>query len=161
MRRAMKLDSRTMVVLLPMHEPVDKHQDKSDTNHHRRVIYDHRAVSCVIRRIGMPKSETAAPAERLTHRAWRDWPERWDAKDDCEDDAEDHDSDICRPAHDGRKTECSFLRQKCGRATTVKEQCRRHDERDLLQHHARAQDCIKCCDCVAVSVSLQRWNREQ
>lgn len=61
MRRAMKLDAGTMVVLLPMHEPVDKHQEKSNTNHHGRVICGHRTVSFVIRRMATPKSETAGP----------------------------------------------------------------------------------------------------
>lgn len=109
MRRAMKLDAGTMVVLLPMHEPVDKHQEKSNTNHHGRVICGHRTVSFVIRRMATPKSETAGPAERLTHRARRDWPERWDAKDDGEYEAEDYHSDIGHPANNGRKPECSFL----------------------------------------------------
>lgn len=110
MRRAMKLDTRTMVVLLPMDEPVDKHQDESDTNHHGRVVCGHSAVSCVIRRMEMPKSETVERAEGLTHRAWRNWAKRWDAKDDCEDEAENHDSDVRRPTYNRWKAECSFLR---------------------------------------------------
>jgi hypothetical protein len=109
MRGTVKLDARTMIVLLPMCKPVDKYQKKGDTNHHGRVVCGHRAVSYVISRMEIPKSATSEPAERLTHRAWRDWAKRWDAKDNCEDEAEDHDSDIRRPAYDGRKSECPFL----------------------------------------------------
>ena len=91
MRWTVELNPRAVVMLLAMHEPVDKHQNKGDADHHGRVIYDHESVSHTILSPKDLEQGMQDQGKGLTHSTWCHWPERRDAEDNGEDEAKHND----------------------------------------------------------------------